>query len=423
MKKTRTLPLGVMGICLLLSACTKPTPPSTTGQSNLNSSSNLTYASSIGIGSGSTYYDLSDSRDLVVPCDYYSNGHANQLICYRPGTGTIWIMDNTAPGSPNPNFLCRFHSNGGIGPAGHNYNLDDSRDRIVPYDMDGTGKLNYLICYRPGGGAFWIFKLTPNLNDNTAQQVTWVYTSSIGVGTSGDHYDLSDSRDVIVPYDYYGTGHASQLICYRPGTGTIWIMKNTNPVGQYPIFEHVFQSNHGIGNYPIDYFDLSENVDEVLPYNVDGPGGLICYRPGGGSFWTIYHSNVNGTDYFQPQYQGNSGVVDASGTSTNGLKFDLSESVDRIIPYDYYSNGQTNNMVCYRPGGGVCYMFTGYAQQLVYKHTNGIGAGSTYFDLSNSNDKVFAYDYDGTGKIDHLVAYRPGGKAIWIFNNSLVKIY
>ena len=40
------------------------------------------------------------------------------------------------------------------------------------------------------------------------------------------------------------------------------------------------------------------------------------------------------------------------------------------------------------------------------------------YDLMNTADQAFAFDYDGTGKLDHLVLYRPGRGAIFILKNS-----
>jgi len=35
---------------------------------------------------------------------------------------------------------------------------------------------------------------------------------------------------------------------------------------------------------------------------------------------------------------------------------------------------------------------------------NGIGG----YDLQSTADRAFAFDYDGSGKLDHLALYRPG---------------
>jgi hypothetical protein len=40
------------------------------------------------------------------------------------------------------------------------------------------------------------------------------------------------------------------------------------------------------------------------------------------------------------------------------------------------------------------------------------------YDLRVAADRAFAFDYDGTGKLDHLVLYRPNYGTIWILTNS-----
>jgi hypothetical protein len=192
-------------------------------------------------------------------------------------------------------------------------------------------------------------------------------------------------------------------------------MNNTAAVGATPNYVPVYQTTNGFGYYPgttQPYFNLADSRDQVLPYDLTGSGhadGLICYRPGTGVVYEIKHDMQNG---FYTWFDQSAGIWNNGSPTT--LKYDFSSNADRIIPYDYFGNGMTNNIVCYRPGGGACYMMDGFTTNgygnIDYHASNGIGSGTTFFDLSNGNDKVFAYDFDGTGKIDHLVCYRPGGK-------------
>lgn len=372
-----------------------------------------------GIGSGSVYYDLSDTRDQIVPFDYYSTGKAKQLICYRPGTGIVWIFDNTAAANASPNFERVFQTSSGIGSAPNNYNLNDSRDQIVPYDYNGTGNLDHIICYRPGTGNFWIFR-----NNNGVFSL--VHKTTSGVGSGSTYYNLNDSRDKIVPFDFYHTGKAKQLVCYRPGAGICWIMDNTAAPGAAPNFVPVYQTWTGIGQ-PSDFpYNLNDSRDLIIPFDIKGTGfkdGLVCYRPGTGAIYNMTHE-ANSSYTFYTRFYSHTGVY-----NWENEHYDLSSSADRIIPYDYFSNGQTTNLVCYRPGAGICWMFT---QWPLIGHTNIGGYGNisyqsfnglSNYDLVNGNDKIFAYDFNGTGKIDHLVCYRPGSGIFWIFNNSLAQIY
>ncbi|WP_157634328.1 hypothetical protein, partial [Burkholderia ubonensis] len=45
---------------------------------------------------------------------------------------------------------------------------------------------------------------------------------------------------------------------------------------------------------------------------------------------------------------------------------------------------------------------------------NGIGG----YDLKSPADHAFAFDYDSSGKLDHLALYRPGTGTIWILKNT-----
>ena len=47
-------------------------------------------------------------------------------------------------------------------------------------------------------------------------------------------------------------------------------------------------------------------------------------------------------------------------------------------------------------------------------HQGDPGSGIGGYDLRSPADRVFAFDYDGSGKLDHLALYRPGTGTIWI---------
>src|SRR5438067_1661277 len=104
------------------------------------------------MNSGVGGYDLADNRDRVFAFDYDSSGRLDHLVLYRPGTGTLWILKDSA-GSVSR--VCRGGAPGhGIG----GYDLADNRDRVFAFDYDGSGKLDHLVLYRPGTGTLWILK-------------------------------------------------------------------------------------------------------------------------------------------------------------------------------------------------------------------------------------------------------------------------
>jgi len=64
------------------------------------------------------------------------------------------------------------------------------------------------------------------------------------------------------------------------------------------------------------------------------------------------------------------------------------------------------------PDGGLSTVSIGLPITMVNR--NGIGN----YDLLNPSDQVFAFDYTSSGKLDHLVLYRPGDQVIYILVNN-----
>ncbi|MFN2587200.1 MAG: tyrosinase family protein, partial [Actinomycetota bacterium] len=130
---------------------------------------------------------------------------------YRPGTGTMWILKNDG-GAFTPVYQQGDPGNG-IG----GYDLASPGDRALAFDYDGSGRLDHLALYRPGTGTMWILK-----NDGGA--FTPVYQQGDpGNGIGG--YDLASPGDRAFAFDYDGSGRLDHLALYRPGTGTMWILK------------------------------------------------------------------------------------------------------------------------------------------------------------------------------------------------------
>ena len=103
----------------------------------------------------------------------------------------------------------------GIGIGG--YDLKSPADQAFAFDYDGSGKLDHLAVYRPGTGTIWILK-------NSGGSFTPVYAQGDpGSGIGG--YDLKSPADRVIAFDYDGSGKLDHLAVYRPGTGTIWILR------------------------------------------------------------------------------------------------------------------------------------------------------------------------------------------------------
>ena len=332
----------------------------------------LPYAAGIG------GYDLSTATDQVIAFDYYSSGKADHLICYRPGSGTVWILEHGSGNSFYPVF-----AGGGIG----GYNLSSPSDQIIAFDYDGSGKRDHLLCYRPGTG------LVSILAHGSGNSFTAVYASSSGIGG----YDLSSPADRIIAFDYDGSGKMDHLVVYRPGAGVVWILSH----GSGNSFVAQFASGSGIGG-----FDLSSTADNIIAFDYDGTGlmdHLVLYRPGGGAVWILEHGSGNSFDAV------------AAGTGIGG--FDLSSPADHLIAYDYSQAGLSNYLLAYRPCTGVVWILahgSGNSFSPQFASSSGIGG----FDLSSTVDQMISFDYTSNGTQPNLLAYRPGSGEAYVVQQS-----
>jgi hypothetical protein len=310
-----------------------------------------------------------------------------------------------------------------------------------------------------GGGATAarLDDLTSWIADNAVLPTTTFgqsYNSSAGIGG----YPLTDNRDQIVPFDYDHSGKLDHLVVYRPGTGTVSILKRT-PAGDQP-YTAVFSSLTGIGGY-----DLKGAADRIIAFDYDRSGKLdhlLLYRPGartafilrhgsGNSFTPVYSSitaGIGGWDLadsrdqivaFDYEHSGKQDylllyrpglnqariLAHGSGNTFSSVYhaagiggYDMTSDADRIVPFDYDKSGKMDHLLLYRPGAkraSVVRHNAGNTFAAVYSNTqSGIGG----YDLASSLDQVIAYDYEQTGKLDHLLLYRPGSGTVWILRHG-----
>ena len=249
------------------------------------------YASAPGAGIGG--YDLMSSADRVFAFDYEGTGKLDDLVLYRPGTGIVWILQNDA--SKPGNFTAVHPSPSGQGIGG--YDLTSPSDRVFAFDCDGTGKTDDLVLYRPGTGIIWILR-----NDTTTGTFTPVYASAVGAGIGG--YDLMSTADQVFAFDYEGTGDLDDLVLFRPGVGTLFVLQNNHASAPNPAsFTAVFNT---IGSGPtstgIAGYDLLATVDQGIALDFAGTGKLdylLFYRPGTGAV-TILKNNRSTPASFDP---------------------------------------------------------------------------------------------------------------------------
>jgi hypothetical protein len=247
--------------------------------------------------------------------------------------------------------------------------------------------------------------------DSPGRAVPWttplVANGRVYVGASGQlgvfslfgvgGYDLASSVDQSFQFDYEGSGKLDHLVLYRPGTGTIWILKS-----RAGAFTPVYQQGNPGNGLGIGGYDLKSPEDRAFAFDYDSSGKLdhiVLYRPGAGTVSILR----NTAGRFAPVYQG-SGIGG----------YDLKSSADQAFAFDYDGSGKLDHLVLYRPGTGMISIVKNSAGTFtpIYR-----GGGIGGYDLQASVDRVFPIDYDGSGKSDHLVLYRPGAGIIWILEN------
>ncbi|MBS1662793.1 MAG: hypothetical protein JST68_17240 [Bacteroidetes bacterium] len=170
-------------------------------------------------------------------------------------------------------------------------------------------------------------------------------------------------------------------------------------------------STSGIGGY-----NFTSGTDVALPFDYGHTGKqdyIVCYRPGGRTIWMLNHSGALVTpSTFTPFFQSASGFAG----------YDLNSPRDRIIAFDYEHSRRTDYLLAYRPRDKAVYIIknntvfpnTNQGFTAVIQSHNGIGG----FDVSTDYDRIAAFDYEHSGRLDYLVATRMGSKIVWILKNN-----
>ena len=267
---------------------------------------------------------------------------------------------------------------------------------------------------------------------NACQYTVWQWGCPSFVTPSGQKgiggYDLFDDRDLGFAYDYMGTGKLDHLVFYRPGTGAIFIIKNSINDGNGATFTRVH--GHGDPAAGIGGWNLWADSDRGFAFDFDSTGSqkfLFFYRARS-QMYAILRKRVNpSTNVVSYAPVGRS----AAATSMTQFKrtFNGCYSLvhnDIIIPFDYLGSGKQDHLVIYQGGGNssVCVLGlrdigTPPGREFVslYK-TNATVKGLGGYDLSSAQDLMTPFDYSGSGKLDHLVLYRPGSGIIWIVKKT-----
>lgn len=214
--------------------------------------------------------------------------------------------------------------------------------------------------------------------------------------------NLSSKADLGFAFDYDRSGLNDKVVIYRPGSGKMWLLADEG---------HRFSANtwqqdttDGVGGY-----DLKSVNDRAFAFDYNHSGyqdHIVLYRPGSGLISILANYNNNGAIQFSSVYNRSNGIE----------SFDLMSTLDQAMSFDYNHSGHQDHIVLYRPGSGLISIFKnqGGVFSAVFQQSNGIGG----YDLRSENDRIFAFDFDHSGKQDHLVLYRPGSGLITILKNQ-----
>ncbi len=151
-------------------------------------------------------------------------------------------------------------------------------------------------------------------------------------------------------------------------------------------------------------WELKETADEVFGFDSSSSGKadhLVFYRPGAGKISVFKNDH---------------GVLDCVWRSDGGLPgFNLVDKADRGLAFDLKSSGRLDHPVFYRAGLICIWGRSASGEfQLAYRSNNETGG----YRLQDPRDRLLAFDYDGSGRKDHLVLYRPGAQMISIVKGS-----
>jgi hypothetical protein len=165
--------------------------------------------------------------------------------------------------------------------------------------------------------------------------------------------------------------------------------------------------------------DLIKNGAEsrCFAFDYDGVGRsdhIACYKPG--TRMLFYGREPENTFRFSPHYD-KDGSYDLL---SEDAACRMSNAADRAFAFDYESAGKLDHLVLYRPGRRACFIVRHKGgndfealpgAQVNSSDSKGIGG----FDLQSPNDRAFAFDFDGFGKLDHLALYRAGSGNFVLF--------
>ena len=144
---------------------------------------------------------------------------------------------------------------------------------------------------------------------------------------------------------------------------------------------------------------MSKNIRIVLLLSLVSisPCTIGCHRP-----------HPPESRFFSPVYN--------EGDPGRGIGgYDLKSGADQSFAFDYNHAGKLDHIALYRPGTGTFWILenkNGVFSPVYQQGDPGNGIGG--YDLKSRADRAFAFDFNHTGKLDHIALYRPGTGTFWI---------
>ncbi len=225
-------------------------------------------------------YDLLSTADKVLVFDFNADNR-DDLLIYRPGTGTVFVLRSN--GDASFTAVYAVGDNGAAAPNGiAGYDLLSGSDKVLTFDFNGDN-LDDIVLYRPGRGAIFVAR---SIGDGSFATVYAVGDDGSAGANGIGGYDLLDVNDAILPFDFNGDKN-DDLFIYRIGKGAAFAVKS-NGNGSfstlYGVLGNTSNGIKGIGGY-----DLLSLADKVLTFDFDGDGkdDLLPHRPGRGAVFVV----------------------------------------------------------------------------------------------------------------------------------------
>ncbi|KAF2835455.1 hypothetical protein M501DRAFT_923277, partial [Patellaria atrata CBS 101060] len=228
-------------------------------------------------------------------------------------------------------------------------------------------------------------------------------------------YSPSSAADRGFAFDFDRSGVSNHLFMYRPGSGKVWILRFDAEAQSFASVYDAGAIGHGIGAF--DFFSADDRAF-AFDYEHSGRADYICVYRGGTGLFQIYKHGALDSDEPAPNVWIQVFPTGDESTDIGIGGYDLRSSADHAFAFDWDHSGKLDHIVLYRPGAG---------KFAVLKNKDGVfsavfstASAATVlkgFDLLAEEDKAMAFDYEHIGKPDYILFSRPGSGKLLILGH------